>query len=905
MNKTPNHHSIEAIPNRENIRLIYLNNSHASVDIESNLIKINPATQIYTDIKLCIDFIKTLFNEKVFLIISNIILTKSFFSIYFLQPIIAIFIYDEKQDISELKIQYPKIIDLYTDHNELLKSIQEKIQFIEKQTFIYSLFDEKEKSTLFLWHYMLINILKQLPQNECSHDELLDKTELFRRNSTSQQVVGWYSNECFLKKLLNRALHTADFDILYAARFFLIDLCCQIEHENIKNETYLIVYRTQIMSMGEIEELKKSIGYLIFIDTFLSASRTKNKSIFQQKFSIYENVVLEIHVDLSIETITLVDASLLNSTLCDNEILININCLFEIEAIEYDFMNNLWNIKIIANNDGNMRVNKYLTQIQKELDYPSRMVYFGYLLWNELGQINQAKNYFNILLKSLSENDENTPKIYLELGQINDEIKQYNLALQNYQSALDIYQKQLSKDNIRIASVLNYIGLVCKHMGNLDRAMDYYRQSLKIYESTCSKDEDHLHRTHTMVNLALAYRDKKELDIALNYLTQVYDIRRNIHSNNHSLLVNILIHIANVYYDKNDFNHALEYYQQILSIEEITYPNDHLNKATTLRQIGLLYCDKHDWDNALNYLNHTLKIRQNLSSPNINHPDIAVDYGHIGNVYEKMNNLDLAFHYLNQQFQIEENYLSFNHPDLIKDFDRLIDILKKQNQSEKAIKLCQEKLLELENILGTEYENNPRVARILVLIASIQEDKNPREAHQYYQQALEIFEHNKNEENFRLSLSTMINFYWKCRMFDRALLCQMKLLDLQRSKSTPNNQGVGYCLRDLARLYRAMNKSSEALKYFDQSLSILKTKYGSEHSDVKNIQKEILDLKEILKSLSSDADEDYNYRRCSNAHKELFTIPYEDPISRSSTLSCGRRKKSSVADLASAVCVIL
>ncbi|CAM4780950.1 unnamed protein product [Rotaria magnacalcarata] len=524
MSKTPNHHSIEAIPNCELIRLIYLNNFHVSFDIEKNLIEINLATQVYTDIKLY--------------------------------------------------------------HTELLKSVQEKIQFIEKQIFIYSLFAEKEKTTLFLWHIMLINILKQLPQNECSHDELLDQIELFRRNSTSEQVVERYLNECFLKKLLNRVIYTADFDVLYATRFFLLDSCCQIEqeHENIKNETYLIVYRTQIMSMEEIEKLKKSI-----------------------------------------------------------------------------------------------------------------------------------------------ENDENTPRIYLELGQLINEIKQYHLALQNYQSALDIYQKQLSKDNIRIVSVLNYIELVCKHMGNLDRAMDYYRQSLNIYK--------------------------------------IYDIRRNILSNDHSLLVNILIHIANIYYD-NDFNQALEYYQQILSIEEITHPNDRLNKATTLRQIGLLYWNKHDWHNALNYLNHTLKI---------------------------------------------------------------------------------------------------------MVILSFYDDK----------------------------------FYWKCRMFDRALLCQMKLLDLQRSKSTSNNQDIDYWLRDLARFYRAMNKSNEALKYFDQSLSILKTKYGSEHGDVKNIQKEILDLKEILTSLSADADENYNYRRCSNAHKQLFIIPYEDPISRSSTLSCDRRKKSSVTDLASAVCVIL
>ncbi|CAF5166480.1 unnamed protein product, partial [Rotaria magnacalcarata] len=102
------------------------------------------------------------------------------------------------------------------------------------------------------------------------------------------------------------------------------------------------------------------------------------------------------------------------------------------------------------------------------------------------------------------------------------------------------------------------------------------------------------------------------------------------------------------------FNQALEYYQQILSIEEITHPNDRLNKATTLRQIGLLYWNKHDWHNALNYLNHTLKIMV------------------------------------------------------------ILILKKKQNQSEKAIKLCQEQLLALENILGMEYENNPRVARILV-----------------------------------------------------------------------------------------------------------------------------------------------------------------------------------------------
>ncbi|CAF4104087.1 unnamed protein product, partial [Rotaria sp. Silwood2] len=606
--------------------------------------------------------------------------------------------------------------------------------------------------------------------------------------------------------------------------------------------------------------------------------------------------------DLSIETIILTDISSLSSISQDKEFLFNRNSLLKIDSIEYDSINNLWNIKLIASNNEKKCIHKYLKWIQKEMDYHSSMIYFGHLLWNELGQMNQAKNYFHILLKLLSNNDIDISKIYIELGHINNEIGEYNLALQNYQCALDIYQKQIPNDNINIASSLNNFGIVYKNMNKLNLAMNYYQQSLDIYESSCSENENRFHRTNPMINMGLAYRDKKDYDTALTYLTKVYNIQCDILPNDDPLLANSLINIGNIYRDKHNLNQALNYYQQALLIQEIAYSDDHLNKAKTIRIIGIIYYDKQDWQNALNYLNRTLKMYQCLLS---NHNNIAMCYGDIGNVYEKMNDLDLAFNYYEQQFQIEEQYLCLSHPNLILHFDRIIDILKKKNQIEKAIELCKEKLLILKNILGIEYESHLRIARILILIATLYEDKNPREAHQYYEQALEILEHNKNEEIFQICLSTMINFYWKCRMFDRALMCQMKLLNLRRSTLSSNHLDVAYSLRDLARLYRAMNKSNEALQYFDQSLHILQSKYGSEHIDVKKIQKEIIDLKDIVKSLSSNADEDYNNRRCSNAHKAFFIMPQENLTSQSSTSSFDTKTKSSTSDSASAICVII
>jgi tetratricopeptide (TPR) repeat protein len=917
-----NRHFIEITRNRENIRLIYLDISQPTFEIQSKLLELNPAAQFYTDIRLCTNLIKSIMNEDIFLIISNILLTDILDSIYSLRSILAIFIYDDKQEISELKSNYPKIIDIYTNPNDLFQSIEEKIQFIEKQIFIYSLLNPKEnltkESASFICHQMLINTLKQIPQKESIRDDILnrcleyyqtnryelDKIELFRRNYTDQQAIQWYTDECFLYKLLNRALCTEDMEFLYSFRFFIIDLCLEIEreYENIKNQGDLIVYRGQIMSNEEIEKFKQNIGCLISTNGFLLTTRDRNRSLslFKQHFSSKENVLLEIHVDLSIETIILADISSY-----EQEILFNINSLFKIDTTEYDSINHIWEIKLIASKDETNHVNEYLKRIQQEMDYHSSLIYFGHLLWNNLGQINQAKYYFEILLKSLPNDHIDISEIYVELGNIYDELGEHNLALQNHQYALDIRQKQIPKDFILIASSLNNIGIVYKHMGNLAQAIDYCRQSLEIYETKCSKNKKYFHRANTITNLALAYRDKNDFDTALKYFTLAYNIRRDSLPNDHSLLANSLSNIGNIYHDKNDFNQALDYYQQALSIQDMHCPNDDLNKANIIRNIGLVYRDQKNWQNALNYFNHVLEIRQRLL-PNINHSDIAICYGDIGHIYEKMNNLDSALDNYHRQFQIEEQSLPPNHSNLMIHFDSIINILKKKDQSKQAIELCQMRLLALKDTLGNDdYENNPCIARILILMATIYEDENPKEADQHYQQVLLMLENKKNEQILLTCLSPMTNFYWKCRMFDRALICQMKLLNLRRSTLSSNHNDIAYALQGLARLYRAMNKYNEALHYFHQSLNILQANYGSEHIDVKNIQQEIFDLKDTIHSLTATANEDYGLRRLSSIHKQLITIPQDSMKSPSFLSNDDIKTKPSRPILKSALCIII
>jgi hypothetical protein len=76
---------------------------------------------------------------------------------------------------------------------------------------------------------MLIYVLKQIPRDQSSHQQMIDlcrdyfknnkyemeKIEDFRMNYKREKAIEWYTDECFLYKLLNKALRTEDIELVY------------------------------------------------------------------------------------------------------------------------------------------------------------------------------------------------------------------------------------------------------------------------------------------------------------------------------------------------------------------------------------------------------------------------------------------------------------------------------------------------------------------------------------------------------------------------------------------------------------------------------------------------------------------------------------------------------------------
>ncbi|CAF0934451.1 unnamed protein product [Adineta steineri] len=781
--------------NKEDIQLIWLdgnmNDSDDYLLTQSMLVQLNPAVQFYSHFDQCLDFIKSIKNEQIFLIVSGAFAQQILLQTHHYRSLVAIFIFcSNHQRYKPLMKEYNKIIGIFTKQHDLLESIKEKMNLVEKQTLTFSLFDQKQKSmkdlsqesASFLLHQMLMYVLKQMSQDQQSKQQMLDmcrdyykqnkkeltKIEEFQQTYTRDKAIEWYTDECFLYKLLNKALRTEDIELLFNFRFFIIDLCSAIEQENqlLKNKGTLTLYRGTQIPNEELEKIKENIGKTISTNGFLSTSRNINVSLqfihMNAQSNDFTSVLFEIKANPLLKTVIFTDVGDRSRMKGEEEVLFVLNSLFKIVSVCFDSKLNVWKVELNATDEGAEKVEEYLLLSKQQMEVSSPLIYFGRLLRDELDQVDRAGKYFNMLLKSLPDGHPDIAAAYNNIGLVHRERNELNLALKNFEIAYEMRQKQLPSNHPHIAGSLHNIG--------------------------------------------------------------------------------------SIYKAKGDFNKALDCLQQALRVDENLHPGNNLGKAMTIEGIGKVYIDKEDFDAALTYLSRALKMYKHVLPDQ--HSEIARCVGGIGYAHEKKGNLDIALDYYQQQLNMNEQCLPFDHSLLSIHLGSIIGIYKKMNEIDKALDLCQQKLVIQKARLG---ENHPRIARTLMIMADLIEDNNRKKALKYYEQALSVLE-NCTPPDYQVTsecLISMAGLYSNCDMMEDALRCDIKALEVDRQTLSSDHINIALSLRNIGIDYERMNNLSEALRYFNESLLIYQANYGPEHEMVKTGEADIARLKEKQLSLSS------------------------------------------------------
>lgn len=654
--------------NKEDITLIWLDKgideSEDSIRTQTLLLQLNNFVQFYTNTQLCINYIQTIKNEKVLLIIAGSLAYQVLPEIHTLKVVNSIFIFcSDQNNYIQLLNDYSKIIGIYTDRYSLIQSIEKTIHLISEHLLAFRLFNQQQhKSTRdlskdsasFLWNQLLIDTLRRMPQTEDAKNDMLNKCsdyyrtnqielkkiELFRNKYTSDKAIEWYTRDSFVYRLVNKALRTEDIDLLYLFRFYIIDLCSQLEQEsrNRGNDIEVFVlYRGQQISTDEFNRLKENIGVLISINGFFSSSHDINMA---QGFIAgandteeMKNVVFQIRARSNLEKIVFANIDKYSRITDEQEVLFNIGSVFKIDDVQFDSNLHLWKIEMTATDDGSKNVQDYVNSIQEEIDDISPNILFGALLFNEMGQIDKSENYFNILLKTLPNNHHDIPDVYDQLANIFTEQGKLDVALESYTHAYELRKLHYINDDIHIATSLHNLGFIHTQRGESNKAMDYYRQVLTIDEKL--NPNDHINKAHTMICIGMVYNLDKEYDFALDCMLKAYDLYQKRLPDQHPYISSTLWHIGEIYENKLEYDRACEFYHLAMDMNEKILPNDHPDFKKNLDQIIQLYVKKGDYEQGLNYCQEKLATSKTVLGEN--HPKIAHIRKKIDDIIEHSN----------------------------------------------------------------------------------------------------------------------------------------------------------------------------------------------------------------------------------------------------------------------------
>ncbi|CAF3732894.1 unnamed protein product [Rotaria sp. Silwood1] len=585
----------------------------------------------FDDVKKCEQWIgrriQQSAEEKIILIVSDSYGCEIVPRIYELPQLVAIYVYCRVKMTNKkwLENYKQKVCGIITKSDELVTKIsndqneREMLEAISSSSMSsftssvaaaasYSSFtDTKQNSSTelngdFLWSQVCIEVLLRMKRRDNDREELINlckqiydgnKLELrnveeFEQTYTPETAVWWYTKQCFLYKLLNKALRAQDIDMLIAFRFFISDLYQQLKELYLMTshlESITRVYRGQALPTHELDGIKSIIGQHLSLNSFLSTSLDREvalRFIPSIPTANKEKILFEIDIDPLVKNVKpYANISSYSYFQTEAEVLFMLGSIFKIQSITKQDDVSIINIRLESEYDAEL---KQLSDYMKHnLDETPSLVTLADLLLR-MAEYDKALKCYERVLKELDDKDKNT---------------------------------------VQAARCFtgNSIGRVANFVKKYDLSIEYHEKALMIDLSLPNNDYN---VAETYNNLANAYKDRRDHQIALKYFYKSLEINKKINSDDNLEVARLYFNIGNTYQYQQKYDDALLNLQRTLEIRQKYLPPHHYEIATTLTNIGKVYYKKHNYKIALDYFLKADKIYCH-SLPST-HPDVGRNY---------------------------------------------------------------------------------------------------------------------------------------------------------------------------------------------------------------------------------------------------------------------------------------
>ncbi|CAF4020942.1 unnamed protein product [Adineta steineri] len=739
-------------------------NNEFNDHIEDLKQQINDSVIFYSELELCINFIKSIEDTTIFLIISP----SSISQFNNFNQIKNIFLFDESNNSNEyLSFDDLKLIGIYDKFDLLLSAIKKQINLIEKKMSRCCFFDQiqyenkdlSKQSNSFLWHQLFPDVLlhlsfdQQIKKQNIDIDQSILEQFSWINDYEPNEAVRLFMKYPSLREFINKALKNEDIKQLYMLRYFLRDLIrnLQFSKEN------RIVYRKMIISRSEFNQIQEHNGKLIMMKEFLTANTDRSSCYTSSTKQI--SVLFEIELN---ENSIFADLELSNQ----ETILFNLNSTFRIDNIQQQ-NDQLWIIKLISVNDGQRIKQKYIDDTRRQFEDLSISIIFGKLIC-DMSQWNQSQTYFEYLLNNYS-HKEDLAWIEHGLGQAYHWKGEWNESRIYYDRS---YERIMKNEPVRIkdsAVILSDIGKILYLQGQIEESFNFHQKALAIRMKYYSPYHPHI--AISLYNIGLIFRMRQKQDEALVFFQQALLIQEKYYDSFHVDMGTSLTRIASCLTKEERYDEARNYYQRALAIYEKYYPLGHASVAFTLGCMSYMFYVQDKYNESFTFVQQAM-IMQKRFYPN-GHIDIATSLVDMGNLEYGRKNYD------------------------------------------KSLKMCDQGLLMFRKL---NLSNHILAVGVLENIGNTQLDEKDDydKALDYHQQALNILEKYYPSYLARIAdiLSSMGDAFFRQQRFDEALDSYHRSINLLKEYYSSNHVETISFLRN----YDNILENDEFIKYHEQVL---------------------------------------------------------------------------------------
>ena len=603
----------------------------------------------YTNPDQCIAFLSSVRDKKVLMIISGVLGQSIVPTINDMSHIDSIYVFCRNQALHQQWAQSWSIVKgVFTEIIPICDLLKRAVRQCDQNTISISFVPTSERvcthnlDQSFMYTQILKEILLTIDFDQQSvNDFFVFCREKFAENAQQLEEITkleqeyrqhtpiwWYTYECFLYSMLNRALRMIEVDTIIKMGFFLRGLHEQIaelhqeQYGHRRNRQKFTVYRGQCLSRGAYQQMLRTRGGLISFNNFLSTSKKMNVSLDFARRCLSNpdsiGVLFVMTIDPSFSSTPFASVKNVGHYQTEREMLFSMHNVFRIGQIKQIEPENdrLWQVELTLTDDDDPQRRALTDRIREETQGLTGWHRLGRLLII-LGQFKKAEELYSVLLDQSTDELENAHYNH-HLGAVKDSQGEYSAAIDFYKESLAINKKHLSVDHPNLASSYTGLGLVYSRTADYAQALEAHHQALDIFQRAFSPNNP---------RLAIA------------------------HGN-----------IGRVYEQMGAYPAALSSHEKALGIFLETLPHNHPNIATCNCDLGKVYDKMGDLMKALASHEKALEIRKNVLHPD--HPLLANSYYNVGSILARMDKDSRARPLLECAIEIGQRSLPDNHHDL-------------------------------------------------------------------------------------------------------------------------------------------------------------------------------------------------------------------------------------------------